>query len=135
MMVKKCWWILLATITECCTAFVARVNYNLNVHGESIRKTRFMSGSLNLFGFGEMTKETLSVAEDQLSDKSKVLIEKARNFAYKQSGFYSEIDEDVLSEEFVFRGPVIGPYNKKDYSKVSLLGNMKCILIVFIHLY
>ena len=122
-MMKKCCLILLATLTECCTAFLARVNHNLNVPDESIRKTRSMSGSLNLFGFGETTKEisNVAVAKNQLSEKSKVLMEKARNFAYNQSGFYSEIDEDVLSEEFVFRGPLIGPYNKKDYCKVSFL--------------
>ena len=88
-MMKKCWWILLATLTECCTAFLARVNHNLNAPDESIRKTRSMLGSLNLFGFGETTKEisSVAVAEDQLSEKSKVLIEKAGISHITKAGF------------------------------------------------
>lgn len=43
------------------------------------------------------------------------LIQAAHKFAYSQSGFYSPHDESVLAEDFVFRGPYIGPLNKKDY--------------------
>lgn len=46
---------------------------------------------------------------------SEVLIEKAKEIVYKKSGFYSNYDESVYSDDFVFRGPYIGPLNKKDY--------------------
>ena len=45
----------------------------------------------------------------------KGLIEIANTFVYEGSGFYSEYDADMYSEDFVFRGPTIGPLNKKDY--------------------
>lgn len=50
-----------------------------------------------------------------MSPNSKVLIEKAKDFVDNQSGFYSDFDAEVFSEDFVFRGPVVGPLNKKDY--------------------
>ena len=43
------------------------------------------------------------------------LIEAAELFIDSQSGFYSPYDSDRLAEDFVFRGPVIGPLNKADY--------------------
>jgi len=46
---------------------------------------------------------------------SEVLIEKAKDMLYTKSGFYSNYDETAYSNEFVFRGPFIGPLNKKDY--------------------
>jgi hypothetical protein len=45
------------------------------------------------------------------------LIEKAKAMLYTKSGFYSNYDETVFSDQFVFRGPFIGPLNKKDYLK------------------
>jgi len=47
--------------------------------------------------------------------KSEALIQKAKDIVDNKSGFYSDFDEDVFSEDFVFRGPYIGPLNKKDY--------------------
>ena len=35
---------------------------------------------------------------------SSALIERAKDLVYNKSGFYSEYDADVFSEEFVFRG-------------------------------
>jgi len=49
------------------------------------------------------------------SPKSKALIEKTKDLIYNKSGFYSNYDSDVFSEDFVFRGPFIGPLNKRDY--------------------
>lgn len=49
------------------------------------------------------------------SDQSQVLISRAKDFVYNSSGFYSKADETFFSDEFVFRGPFIGPLNKKDY--------------------
>ena len=68
--------------------------------------------SLNaFFGFGVETENDSKT----LSNKSKALIEKTKDIVYNKSGFYSDYDADVYSEEFVFRGPFIGPLNKKDY--------------------
>ena len=50
-----------------------------------------------------------------MADPNHPLIELANEYIYTQSGFYSEFDESVHSEDFVFRGPYIGPLNKKDY--------------------
>lgn len=33
-------------------------------------------------------------------------------------GYFSPIQEDLLADDFVFRGPVIGPLNKRDYIDV-----------------
>jgi hypothetical protein len=43
------------------------------------------------------------------------LIERAKDILYNKSGFYSSFDATLFSEQFVFRGPNIGPMNKKDY--------------------
>ncbi|CAB9496321.1 expressed unknown protein [Seminavis robusta] len=56
------------------------------------------------------------------------LIQAAHKFAYSQSGFYSPYDESVLAEDFVFRGPYIGPLNKKDYlSTMDTFGIYKAL--------
>ena len=49
------------------------------------------------------------------SSSQSPLIELANEIIYTKSGFYSDYDESVFSEDFVFRGPYIGPLNKKDY--------------------
>jgi hypothetical protein len=56
--------------------------------------------------------------------KSNMLIEKTKVFIDDASGFYSDSDADVFAEDFVFRGPFIGPLNKKDY-----LGTMEAFSI------
>mmetsp|Transcript_24411 Transcript_24411/g.43732 ORF Transcript_24411/g.43732 Transcript_24411/m.43732 type:complete len:261 (+) Transcript_24411:77-859(+) len=50
-----------------------------------------------------------------VADANHPLIQLANEIIYTRSGFYSEYDESVFSDEFVFRGPYIGPLNKKDY--------------------
>jgi hypothetical protein len=47
--------------------------------------------------------------------RSEQLLAKAEDFVNNGSGFYSPPKEALFSEEFVFRGPIIGPLNKKDY--------------------
>lgn len=39
----------------------------------------------------------------------------AKEFIEKGSGIYGPLDEKMYSNEFVFRGGMIGPLNKKDY--------------------
>lgn len=43
------------------------------------------------------------------------LIQKANEFIYTKSGFYSPYDASWFADDFVFRGPYIGPLNKRDY--------------------
>ena len=64
------------------------------------------------FGFGVEDKASEASSS---SPTSRALIEKAKDIANNKSGFYSDYDADVFSEDFVFRGPYIGPLNKKDY--------------------
>ncbi|KAL1523068.1 hypothetical protein AB1Y20_018028 [Prymnesium parvum] len=52
------------------------------------------------------------------SPQGAALIERAREFIHSGSGFYSPADAAMFSEEFVFRGPYIGPLNKVDYIHV-----------------
>lgn len=49
------------------------------------------------------------------SSNNDLLLNLANEFIYTSSGFYSPADPSVFSEDFVFRGPYIGPLNKKDY--------------------
>lgn len=64
------------------------------------------------FGFGGDDKISEGSAS---SPNSKALIERTKDIVNNKSGFYSEFDANVFSEDFVFRGPYIGPLNKKDY--------------------
>jgi hypothetical protein len=42
-------------------------------------------------------------------------IQLAHEFVYSASGFYTPLNESMLADDFVFRGPVVGPLNRKDY--------------------
>ena len=50
-----------------------------------------------------------------VADADHPLIQRANEILYSESGFYSAYNEAAFSEEFVFRGPYIGPLNKRDY--------------------
>lgn len=43
------------------------------------------------------------------------LFKLANEFIYEKSGFYSPYAADAFADDFVFRGPVIGPLNKADF--------------------
>eukprot|EP00640_Fibrocapsa_japonica_P002548 CAMPEP_0113944166 /NCGR_PEP_ID=MMETSP1339-20121228/30680_1 /TAXON_ID=94617 /ORGANISM="Fibrocapsa japonica" /LENGTH=254 /DNA_ID=CAMNT_0000949253 /DNA_START=16 /DNA_END=780 /DNA_ORIENTATION=- /assembly_acc=CAM_ASM_000762 len=63
---------------------------------------------------------TVLLSQDQStvsssSTTSIALTEIAKDFIYSKTGFYSSYDADAFSDEFIFRGPFIGPLNKKDY--------------------
>lgn len=67
---------------------------------------------------GDEFTNSLSVAPPPpvvAADANHPLIMLANEILYTKSGFYSPYDESVYSEEFVFRGPYIGPLNKEDY--------------------
>ena len=51
----------------------------------------------------------------EMADAGHPLIQRANEIIYSESGFYSPYDEAAFSEDFVFRGPYIGPLNKRDY--------------------
>ncbi len=58
---------------------------------------------------------TVDTAASTASPNVNILIERAKDIVYNKSGFYSRYDSEVFSEDFVFRGPYIGPLNKRDY--------------------
>lgn len=43
------------------------------------------------------------------------LLAAAEDFINKKSGFYSPYAAEAFADDFVFRGPVVGPLNKADY--------------------
>jgi len=49
------------------------------------------------------------------TNKDDTLIKLANEFIYTSSGFYSPANPSFFADDFVFRGPYIGPLNKKDY--------------------
>lgn len=49
---------------------------------------------------------------------SETLLAAAESFMQTSTGYYSALDEDRLADDFVFRGPVIGPLGKHDYARV-----------------
>ena len=51
------------------------------------------------------------------------LIEKAKEFLDSGTGFYSSLRPELLDDDFIFRGGVVGPLNKEDYLRtMTLLG-------------
>ena len=72
--------------------------------------------------FSPLLNAPVDVQAESLGDKTPLpsaLIERARDLMENGLGYFSSIeDEDVLAPDFVFRGPVIGPLNKKDYMEV-----------------
>lgn len=74
------------------------------------------------------TNSAVPPVNKQLSDPNNRLIQLANEIMYTKSGFYSDYDESVFSDEFVFRGPYIGPLNKADYlSTMDTFGIYKAI--------
>lgn len=43
---------------------------------------------------------------------------KAAQKVMKNTGYFDPIDETLFADDFIFRGPVIGPLNKEDYKQV-----------------
>ena len=42
----------------------------------------------------------------------------AAKYFMNHGGYFNPLDAEILAEDFVFRGPVIGPLNKQDYIEV-----------------
>jgi hypothetical protein len=98
-------FVVVATALSCC---ILSTEAFLTQNPPAVVTTKNLVSSRNaFFGFGE-----------KMMDKtSSVLIERTKEIIYNESGFYSNYNEDAFSDEFVFRGPIIGPLNKKDYLK------------------
>jgi len=102
-------------------------------HDDSLVSRNAMFG---LFGTEEKTTAsaagTVTATKSSVFDafssssktKSNALIEKTKDIVDNKSGFYSSYDASVFAEDFVFRGSLVGPLNKKDY-----LGTMKAFSI------
>lgn len=74
------------------------------------------------------TSSAYGVPPIQAANPNNPLIQRANEFIYAKSGFYSESDPEWLSDDFVFRGPYIGPLNKSDYlSTMKTFGIWKAI--------
>ena len=52
---------------------------------------------------------------DTAANSASILVERAKDIVYNKSGFYSKYDMEAFAEDFVFRGPYIGPLNRRDY--------------------
>lgn len=107
-----------------------------------LRALLYLSGTLSVSAFVPPHPKTTSCAAPaassslfattaptvQMADSSHPLIQKANEFIYTQSGFYSPYDESAFSDEFVFRGPYVGPLTKRDYlSTMSTFGIYRAI--------
>jgi hypothetical protein len=62
---------------------------------------------------------------DIIDQEQQLLCNAAEKFINTQSGYYNAYNDDnenningILSDDFVFRGPIIGPLNKNDYIEV-----------------
>jgi len=55
------------------------------------------------------------VAPEVLSAGGPDFLQAANTFFYTAHGFYSPPREDAFADDFVFRGPGVGPLNKRDY--------------------
>jgi len=56
--------------------------------------------------------------DDDPQQRSLLLCQAAERFMNSQGGYFSPIDTTILADDFVFRGPVIGPLVKTDYIEV-----------------
>jgi len=56
-----------------------------------------------------------SAGQADVDKRTDQLIAKAKEFITTASGFYSAGDDSFYSDDFVFRGPFVGPLNKNDY--------------------
>ena len=116
----------MAAVFVCCVTFGdAFVGPTTRQNGCSCATSTPTTTLNGFFGLGSDEKNTSTLSK---SSKSDALLEKAKDFLYNKSGFYSPYDLDVFSEEFVFRGPYIGPLNTKDYcSTMDAFGVYKAI--------
>ena len=68
-----------------------------------------------------LVNPTQRTGGNTLSDQK--ILELAKGYVSKGNGFYSPIVEEIHADDFVFRGGVIGPLNKRDYcSTMAKLG-------------
>jgi len=115
-----------------CEAFAPQHHTSIAATSRSHDSLVSRNAMFGLFGTDEKTTEssagtaTKSSVFDAFSSSSKsnALIEKTKDIVDNKSGFYSSYDASVFAEDFVFRGSLVGPLNKKDY-----LGTMEAFSI------
>ena len=112
------------------SAFIPKSNglspASLSIYQES--KSAQQKSAATKTTSSESSTTTKSLPPIETAPADHPLIQAAHKFAYSQSGFYSPYDESMFSDEFVFRGPYIGPLNKKDYfSTMDTFGIYKAI--------
>jgi len=102
-----------------CDAFApSRQPHTGSVDANSLRRDSLLSRNAffsGLFDAAEEKTGSAGVFNVFSSSNSNDLIEIAKDIVDYKSGFYSALDPDVYAEDFVFRGPIVGPLNKKDY--------------------
>jgi len=110
----------LLTLTTTCDAFILST---INDYRSSFQLQPLSSSSIS----AEVKTSTI-VPPVQVADPNNPLIQLANEFIYTKSGFYSEVDPSMISEEFVYREPYIGPLNKVDYiNTVETFGISKAL--------
>ena len=87
----------------------------------------FLLAVLHVLAWGEMhgayaSNLPTAFANGMIQMPSKVtseaqVIEAAKN-VMANSGYFNSIDTSLYADDFIFRGPVIGPLNKRDYKEV-----------------
>eukprot|EP00567_Pseudictyota_dubia_P013125 CAMPEP_0197436142 /NCGR_PEP_ID=MMETSP1175-20131217/3617_1 /TAXON_ID=1003142 /ORGANISM="Triceratium dubium, Strain CCMP147" /LENGTH=283 /DNA_ID=CAMNT_0042965355 /DNA_START=167 /DNA_END=1018 /DNA_ORIENTATION=+ len=121
--------VLVAAGLASCKAFAPQKPSTNVVGSRSEGSLLSRSALFGLFGTDEKTTEETSTPTGGVFDtfsslNSNALIEKTKDIIDNKSGFYSSCDASVFAEDFVFRGPYVGPLNKKDY-----LGTMEAFSI------
>lgn len=102
-------------VTACQAFAPAHVGQSVAVCSSSSSKSKGNLVARNAFSFDIFGDTTKSSSTGSVSAASKALLEKAEDIVNHKSGFYSAYDADLFAEDFVFRGPYIGPLNKNDY--------------------
>jgi hypothetical protein len=78
--------------------------------------TGFGASAAPAFSFFPVVPEGLFGGTVQTPSNGKV-IEAAKTVMNNQ-GYFDPVDESLFADDFIFRGPVIGPLNKADYMEV-----------------
>lgn len=100
---------------------MASLRVNAFTLSPSASSARILSSSTTLASASttetEQTRSIPPVPSNTGRDNDDRLINLANEFIYSGSGFYTPANPSFFADDFVFRGPYIGPLNKQDYLK------------------
>ena len=71
---------------------------------------KFSFGSSPAVEFGKGSSSSSSHSQQQVIEAAKQVM--------ANGGYFNPLDESLFADDFIFRGPVIGPLNKADYKEV-----------------